>query len=44
MSEPIKVTRNDLGIINGVQVYEVINADTGETIGYDQIATEQPTE
>jgi hypothetical protein len=40
MSDAIKVTRKDLGIVNGLQTWEVINADTSEVIGYDQTAVE----
>lgn len=36
MSDSIKVTRKDLGVIDGLQTWEVINADTGEVIGYDR--------
>lgn len=36
MTDPIKVIRKDLGVIDGLKTWEVINADTGEVIGYDQ--------
>lgn len=38
--DSIKVTRKDLGVIDGLQTWEVSNADTGEVIGYDQTAAE----
>lgn len=40
MSEPVRVERIDLGVIDGQQTWKVINADTGETIGYDQSTLE----
>lgn len=40
MSSPVNVTFNDLGIINGYHTVEVINADTGETIGVNQTPVE----
>jgi hypothetical protein len=36
MDEPVNVTFKDLGIVNGLVTVEVINADTGEVIGYNQ--------
>ena len=36
MTESINVITKDLGIIDGLQTFEVIDADTGETIGYNQ--------
>lgn len=42
MTDAINVTRKDLGVIDGLQTWEVINADTGETIGYDQTSVEEP--
>lgn len=41
MTDPIKVTRKDLGVIDGLQTWEVINADTKEVIGYDQSIPEE---
>ena len=41
MDEAIKVTRKDLGVVQGLQTWEVTNADTGEVIGYDQQAIEE---
>jgi len=38
VTDPINVRREDLGIINGVRVWQVFNADTGECIGWDQQA------
>lgn len=35
MNEPINVTRTDLGIIDGWHIWQVVNADTGEHVGYD---------
>jgi hypothetical protein len=40
----INVELIDRGIINGMQTYEVINAETGETIGWNQSAPEEATE
>lgn len=36
----IRVSKIDLGVLNGLQTWEVRNADTGEIIGYDQAASE----
>ena len=36
MDDPVNVRFEDLGIINGLVTVEVINADTGEVIGYNQ--------
>lgn len=36
MTNPINVTTKDLGVIDGLQTFEVIDAGTGETIGYNQ--------
>lgn len=41
MTESINVITKDLGIIDGLQTFEVINADTGETIGFNQNAPEE---
>lgn len=40
MTEPVKITRKDLGIIEGMHVFEIINEDTGQVIGYDQTPAE----
>jgi len=40
VTDPINVRREDLGIIDGVRVWKVFNADTGECIGWDQQAVE----
>jgi len=36
MDEPVNVILKDLGVFNGIVTVEVINADTGEVIGYNQ--------
>jgi len=36
----VNVKRNDLGIVNGFQTFEVIDVDTNEVIGYDQVLPE----
>jgi hypothetical protein len=36
MDKPVNVTFKDLGIVDGMVTVEVINADTGEVIGYNQ--------
>jgi hypothetical protein len=41
MTNPINVELKDLGIINGMITTQVINADTGEVIGYNQTAAEE---
>ena len=41
MDEPVNVTFKDLGIVDGMVTVEVINADTGEVIGYNQTWQEQ---
>ena len=42
-NEPVKVTYRDIGIVDGLHTLEVINADTGELIGWDQ-GEPQPTD
>lgn len=44
MTEPINVTRTDLGIVDGWHIWHVVNADTGEHVGYDAqtVDTEEP--
>lgn len=39
---PVPVERIDLGIVDGLRTYEVRRTDTGEIIGYDQTAEEEP--
>jgi hypothetical protein len=34
------IIKNDLGIVGGFQTFEVVDADTNEVIGYDQIVPE----
>jgi hypothetical protein len=41
MSDAVNVELKDLGIINGMHTTQVINADTGEVIGYNQTALEE---
>jgi hypothetical protein len=36
----INVKKNDLGIVDGFQTFEIVNADTNEVIGYDQTVIE----
>jgi hypothetical protein len=40
VTDSINVRREDLGVINGMRVWQVFNADTGECIGWDQQAVE----
>ncbi len=35
MDKPVTVETIDRGIIDGFQTWEVINTDTGETIGWN---------
>jgi hypothetical protein len=44
MNDAINVELKDLGIINGMITTQVINADTGEVIGYNQTALEEVVE
>jgi hypothetical protein len=44
MSDSINVELVELGIINGLITTQVINADTGEVIGYNQSAIEESNE
>ena len=39
----VTVTLRDLGIIDGLHTWEVVNADTGQVIGYNQSASEALT-
>ena len=41
MSDAINVEFKELGIIDGMITTQVINADTGEVIGYNQTAVEE---
>jgi hypothetical protein len=41
MSESVNVEFKELGIIDGMITTQVINADTGEVIGYNQTAVEE---
>jgi hypothetical protein len=40
MTDAINVEFKELGIIDGIKTTQVINADTGEVIGYNQTAIE----
>ena len=40
MDEAIVVELIDRGIVDGLHTWEVINTDTGETIGWNQSAPE----
>jgi hypothetical protein len=40
--EPVEVRFVDLGIERGIRTIEVYDAKTGEKIGYDQVAVDQP--
>jgi hypothetical protein len=44
MTDSVNVELKDLGIINGMITTQVINADTGEVIGYNQTALEEVVE
>jgi hypothetical protein len=44
MSDSVNVEFKELGIINGMKTTQVINADTGEVIGYNQTLIEEPDE
>jgi hypothetical protein len=44
MSDAINVEFKELGIINGIKTTQVIDADTGEVIGYNQSVVEEPDE
>lgn len=34
----MNIVKKSMGIVDGMETLEVINADTGEVIGYDQTA------
>ena len=36
----INTVKNDLGIIDGFQTFEVIDVDTNEVVGYTQVLLE----
>ena len=41
MSDAVNVEFKELGIIDGMITTQVLNADTGEVIGYNQTAVEE---
>jgi hypothetical protein len=41
LSDSVNVEFKELGVINGMKTTQVINADTGEVIGYNQTAVEE---
>jgi hypothetical protein len=41
MSDSVNVELKDLGVIDGLHTWEVIDADTGLTIGYNQSAPDE---
>jgi hypothetical protein len=41
MSDSINVEFKELGIVDGLITVEVIDADTGQVIGYNQTAVEE---
>jgi hypothetical protein len=41
MTDAIQVSIKDLGVIDGLQTYEVTDLATGEVIGYNQTAIEE---
>jgi len=40
MNDAVNVEFVELGIVDGMQTTQVLNADTGEVIGYNQTAGE----
>jgi len=40
MSDSVNVEFKELGIVEGLMTVEVIDADTGQVIGYNQTAVE----
>jgi hypothetical protein len=38
-SVPVEII--DVGIVNGLQTFVVVNTETGKTIGYNQTAVEE---
>ena len=43
MENSVNVEFKELGIVGGLMTVEVIDADTGLTIGYNQTAVEETT-
>ena len=41
MENSVTVQLIDLGVTNGMQTWEVVDVETGETIGYNQTAIEE---
>jgi hypothetical protein len=41
MTDSVKVELKDLGVIDGLHTWEVIDTATGKTIGYNQTAVEE---
>jgi hypothetical protein len=41
MEEPVKVIIKDLGIIEGLHTWEVIDAETGVIIGFNQTSPQE---
>jgi hypothetical protein len=44
VSDSINVEFKELGIVDGMKTTQVINADTGQVIGYNQSAVEEQDE
>jgi hypothetical protein len=44
MSTPINIITKNLGIIDGLETIEIINADTGEVIGLNQTTVNNITD
>jgi RecB family exonuclease len=42
MNDAISVETIDRGVVDGLQTVEVIDVETGETIGYNQTPIDQP--
>ena len=40
MEQNVTVELIDVGVVDGLQTFEVVNVDTGETIGYNQTEVE----
>jgi len=38
--QPVTIETNYIGVVDGLQTWEVINTDTGEVIGYNQTLEE----
>ena len=41
MEKPVSVKYVDLGVIDGLQTFEVVNTETGQAIGYRQTVVEE---